>query len=205
MLPIAGDGPVSLSSMCRDEPGATRAAESLGRPARCSVSETPAPSTPDGGGCDTDLFRRVAGHWATGVAVVTTVDAAGRPFGLTMSAVTSLSLSPMQFLICVDERAESLAPLLASGFFCINLLAAGQEEVSRRFASKIADKFAGVPHRIHDSAVPVLEGTVAHVVCRIASALPGGDHRIIVGEVLDADAPGGEPLLHFRGGYRALQ
>jgi len=119
--------------------------------------------------------------------------------------ITSLSLSPMQFLICVDERSESLAPMLASGFFCINLLASGQEEISRRFAGKSADKFAGVPHRIHASSVPVLEGTVAFAVCRIASALPGGDHRIIVGEVLHADASGGDPLLHFRGGYRALQ
>ncbi|HTZ81298.1 MAG TPA: flavin reductase family protein [Stellaceae bacterium] len=178
-------------------------AESVER-RRDVMSEAAAPSSPQAG-CDTALFRKVAGHWATGVAVVTTVDAAGRPFGLTMSAVTSLSLSPMQFLICVDERSDSLAPMLASGFFCINLLAAGQEEISRRFASKLMDKFTGVPHRRHGSAVPVLDGTVAHVVCRITAALPGGDHRIIVGEVLDADAPGGEPLLHFRGGYRALQ
>ena len=169
------------------------------------MSEISASLSPESGGCDPATFRRVASHWATGVAVVTTVDGEGRPFGLTMSAVTSLSLSPMQFLICVDERSESLAPMLTSGFFCINLLASGQEEISRRFANKSLDKFAGVPHRIHENSVPVLEGTVAFVVCRIASALPGGDHRIIVGEVLHADAPGGDPLLHFRGGYRALQ
>ena len=169
------------------------------------MSEIAESLSPEAGGCDSATFRHVASHWATGVAVVTTVDGEGRPFGLTMSAVTSLSLSPMQFLICVDERSDSLAPMLASGFFCINLLASGQEEISRRFAGKSLDKFAGVAHRVHASSVPVLEGTVAFVVCRIATALPGGDHRIIVGEVLHADAPGGDPLLHFRGGYRALQ
>lgn len=150
-------------------------------------------------------FRHAAGSWTTGVAVVTTLDGDGRPFGLTMSAVTSLSLRPQQFLICVDRAADSLPALERSGLFCINLLARGQEDVSRRFASKSADKFAGVPHRqLAGSGLPVLGGVIGFVACRVAAMLPGGDHVIVIGDVLQAEAHGGEPLVHFRGEYRAL-
>jgi len=150
-------------------------------------------------------FRRVAGSWATGVAVVTTVDADGRPFGLTMSAVSSLSLDPPQFLICVDRRADSLPALERSRLFCINLLGRGQEELSRRFASTIADKFGGMPHhRLAVSGLPVLAGVIGFVACRVGALLPGGDHVIIIGDVLQAETFGGEPLVHFRGEYREL-
>src|SRR5689334_3760128 len=83
---------------------------------------------------DGAIFRRIAGNMATGVSVVTTVDADRRPFGLTMSAVVALSLDPALFLICVNERSESLTAMLASSLFCINVLACGQEETSQRFA-----------------------------------------------------------------------
>ena len=153
---------------------------------------------------DNAAFRRVAGSWATGVAVVTTADADSRLFGLTMSAVSSLSLDPQQFLICVERTADSLPVMERSGLFCINLLARGQEAVSRRFASKDEDKFAGIPHRRIASGLPVLDGVIGYVACRVNALLPGGDHVIVVGDVLDLEAFGGDPLMHFRGEYRTL-
>ena len=153
---------------------------------------------------DAAAFRRVASAWATGVAVITTMDADGRLFGLTMSAVSSLSLEPQQFLICVDRSADSLAALEQSRLFCINLLERGQEDVSRHFASKLDDKFRDVPHRRLASGLAVLDGVIGFVACRVAALLPGGDHVIVVGDVLDAETFDGEPLVHFRGEYRAL-
>jgi 3-hydroxy-9,10-secoandrosta-1,3,5(10)-triene-9,17-dione monooxygenase reductase component len=153
---------------------------------------------------DGAAFRHVAGSWATGVAVVTTVDTDGRVFGLTMSAVSSLSLHPQQFLICVERTADSLPPLERSGLFCINLLALGQEAISRRFASKISDKLAGIPHRMLASGLPVLDGVIGYVACRVSALLPGGDHVIVVGDVVQLEALGGDPLVHFRGQYRSL-
>ncbi|MFT8243976.1 flavin reductase family protein [Roseomonas sp. BN140053] len=153
---------------------------------------------------DVATFRHVAGHWASGVAVITTRDAAGRLFGLTMSGVTSLSISPMQFLICVDNRSTSLPAILESEHFCINYLAAEQEQVSRTFAGKSEDKFATVPYRLLPSGTPAIDGALALIDCRIASSMPGGDHTIIVGDVLHAEASEREPLVHYRGRYRGL-
>ena len=145
-----------------------------------------------------------AGSWATGVAVVTTTDAHGRLFGLTMSAVSSLSLDPQQFLICVDRAADSLPVMERSRLFCINLLAYGQETISRRFASRNEDKFTGIPHRRLASGLPVLDGVIGYVACGVNALLPGGDHVIVVGDVLQLEAFGGDPLVHFRGEYRSL-
>lgn len=151
-----------------------------------------------------DSFRFLASHWATGVSVVTTCDDHGRVFGLTMSAVTTLSLQPMQYLICIDERSTALAALLQSGQFGINYLAADQAELSQRFASKAADKFAAVPYRRLNSGVPMLDGVIGFVECKVNTALSGGDHKIVIGDVQRLIVPGGDPLVHFRGEYRRL-
>jgi flavin reductase (DIM6/NTAB) family NADH-FMN oxidoreductase RutF len=149
-------------------------------------------------------FRFLAGHWATGVAIVTTAADDGRKYGLTMSAVTTLSLEPMQFLICVDNRSSALAAILQAQKFGINYLGLGQQELAHRFSRAIPNKFAGVAHRCTASGVPVLKGVIGFVECRLSVAVPGGDHRIIIGDVQEMIVPGGEPLVHFRGQYRKL-
>jgi 3-hydroxy-9,10-secoandrosta-1,3,5(10)-triene-9,17-dione monooxygenase reductase component len=149
-------------------------------------------------------FRVLGGHWVTGVAVVTTFDRHGAPFGLTMSAVTTLSIDPVQFLICIDNRSSTLAAMLQSGLFGINYLAAGQADLSRRFASATPDKFSGIPHRRIPTGIPVLNGCLAFAECAVHAALPGGDHRIVIGNVQSLLIRGGEPLVHFRGEYRTL-
>lgn len=149
-------------------------------------------------------FRFLASHWATGVAVVTTVDTGGRPCGLTMNAVTTLSLDPMQYLICIDNRASALPALLESGLFGINFLRADQAELSSRFAGKAADRFSDVAYERTSSGVPMLDGIIGFVECVVHTAAPGGDHRIVVGDVRHIVVPGGEPLIRFRGDYRQL-
>ena len=149
-------------------------------------------------------LRRVMGCFATGVTVITTRDQAGRPYGLTANAVTSLSLEPPLLLICVDRKAETFPHFFDSKIFVLNILAEGQEEVSRRFAKTGGDKFAAVPYRIGHLDTPILEGTLGHVECRIIETLEGGDHVIHVGEVQHADARDGRPLLFYRGRYHQL-
>ena len=153
---------------------------------------------------DPATFRVIAGHWVTGVAVVTTVDAAGNPYGLTVSAVSSLSIEPIQFLVCVDNRSESLPALMESGLFCINYLSDKQQDLSKRFARKISSKFADLSYRRLPNGLPLLEGGLGFVACRVAAVFPGGDHQIIIGQVEYAEASGEEPLVYFRGGYRRL-
>lgn len=150
-----------------------------------------------------DDYKLLSSNWATGVAIVTTVDASGRPFGLTLSAATSLSIDPMQFLVCVDERSNTLPALLESRVFGINMLSQRQKSVSNLFASKAADKFDGLNFTLVRN-VPQIAGVIGFARCQVAHVLQGGDHKIIVGDVTDIHVGGGDPLVYFRGGYRHL-
>ena len=149
-------------------------------------------------------FRTVMGHFATGVAVVT-VDAPGGPQGMTANAVASLSLDPVLVLVCFDNGARTLPEVRRTGRFGVNVLAAGQEHLARRFASKDDAKFAEVAHSVHDG-IPVLDGALAWVGCALERLVPGGDHTIGIGAVHAAELgpPGTEPLVWFRGGYGSL-
>jgi flavin reductase (DIM6/NTAB) family NADH-FMN oxidoreductase RutF len=152
-----------------------------------------------------DAFKDVMGSFAAGVTVVTTVDAEGRKWGLTATAFTSLSLEPPLCLVCVDKRAGSHAPLTASRKFAVNMLEADQDEISNRFASRIDDKFEGVPHQAGKATgCPLLEGVIASMECEVTEILPGGDHDIFVGELKSVAVAEGEPLLYWRGKYRTV-
>jgi 3-hydroxy-9,10-secoandrosta-1,3,5(10)-triene-9,17-dione monooxygenase reductase component len=154
--------------------------------------------------CDPEQFRQVASRWASSVAVITTADESGRLFGLTMTAVTSLSVEPLQYLICLDERSETLSAILASGRFCINFLGSRQMDVSNAFASKAAEKFRSVSYKLIESGVPVLDDSLAFIECSVATHVRGGDHRIIIGDVVQANWSEAEPLLYYRGHYRNI-
>ena len=151
-----------------------------------------------------DKFRQIASHWLSGVAVVTSVGADDKPVGMTMSAVTSLSLEPAQFLICVDNRAKTLAAISSSRSFCINYLREDQEAVAVAFARSGENKFASFPFHAGLGGAPVLEGTVAFVECTLEAIYPGGDHAIIVGNAVHGEAFGGDPLGYHRGNYQRL-
>jgi len=144
------------------------------------------------------------GMFATGVTVLTTRDAQGRPYGLTANAVTSLSLEPPLLIICIDKRAETHPHFFDSRCFVVNILAEDQAELSIHFAKSGGEKFGALPFITNRDGVPVLEGTLAHVECRIVETHEGGDHVIHIGEVQHAEVRGGRPLLFFQGKYRRL-
>jgi flavin reductase (DIM6/NTAB) family NADH-FMN oxidoreductase RutF len=149
-------------------------------------------------------LRRVMGHFATGVTVITTCDEQGRPFGLTANAVTSVSLVPPLILICVDKKADTYPYFDRSKVFAINVLSDEQETISRRFATSGIEKFDGIGYRKSDIGCAILDNAVGHIDCRIVQSYDAGDHTIYVGEVEGADAQDVPPLLFFRGGYRKL-
>ena len=153
---------------------------------------------------DTDRYRTVVGHFATGVAIVTCHGAEG-PAGLTTNAVTSLSLDPLLLLVCFDNGSRTLPAVRSSRRFAVNVLAADQGELAAVFASKrvARAKFEAVTHTVAHG-VPVLDGALAWLACDLRELLPGGDHTIGIGAVTHADAREGEPLVFFRGAYRGL-
>lgn len=144
-------------------------------------------------------FRAVMGHFATGVTVVT----ASGPVGMTANAVCSLSLDPLLVLVCFDNSARTLPIVQETQRFGVNVLAAGQEELARLFASKAPEheKFAGVQHTVHDG-VPIIQDTLAWVACTLQELIPGGDHTIGIGAVTAAEIGSGDPLLWYQGRYR---
>lgn len=152
-----------------------------------------------------DDFRRVLGHFATGVTIVTTCDADARPTGLTVSAFASLSLDPPLVLVCVDHKSQSYPALWEGGCFAVNVLTTAQEAVSRRFASTRTDKFDGVPHRLGERGAPLIEGALAQLECATVSRHVEGDHTIFVGHVERAWTGAGEPLVYYRGRYAQLR
>jgi flavin reductase (DIM6/NTAB) family NADH-FMN oxidoreductase RutF len=153
---------------------------------------------------DKNELRRVMGHYATGVTVITTFSKEGKLHGLTANAVSSLSLEPPLLLICVDKKAESYPSFEESGVFTVNILADDQEDISRRFAVSGGEKFEGVAYRRGANGAPILHGVLAHLECKVHASFDGGDHTIYVGLIQEAETRDAKPLLFYRGGYRAL-
>lgn len=149
-------------------------------------------------------LRNVMGNFATGVTIITTKNAAGKPFGLTANAFSSLSLDPPLLLICVDKKVDCYAYFDESQVFGVNFLSEDQDQLSTRFATKGIEKFEGVSYQLGELGVALLDGAAAHMECTVASAYEGGDHTIYVGEVQTAKVLGDRPLLFFRGKYFKL-
>ncbi|HSE09124.1 MAG TPA: flavin reductase [Nocardioidaceae bacterium] len=147
-------------------------------------------------------LRRAFGQYATGVTVVTTRDDAGRPWGMTANSFTSVSLNPPIVLWAAGKSSPSLPAFTAADRFAVNVLASDQHHLSRQFATSGAEKFEGVDLVGPESDVPVLEGIVAHFVCRKTQEVDAGDHVVFLGEIEAYDAPGGEPLVFHSGAYR---
>jgi flavin reductase (DIM6/NTAB) family NADH-FMN oxidoreductase RutF len=154
---------------------------------------------------DHDLFRAVLGRFASGITIITARDEHGTPHGMTVSAFSSLSLDPPLILVCIGHDA-TMAPLMARATsFAVNILSAGQEAVSRRFAGKVDDRFAGIGYHDGELGDPVLEEVLAWIQCRIVARHEAGDHVIVVGQAEQAGATDGKPLLYYRGGYATLE
>ncbi len=152
-------------------------------------------------------FRHAMGHFVTGVTVVTSVGADGKPVGTTANAVSSLSLEPPLILVCFDRASLTLEAVRARGAFAVNMLADCQRQLSVNFARRgLAAAWEGVRHKAGATGCPRLHGAVAVVECTVEHELPGGDHEIIIGRVrhVDTGDPGLGPLVYWRGGYTSL-
>jgi flavin reductase (DIM6/NTAB) family NADH-FMN oxidoreductase RutF len=153
---------------------------------------------------DTQELRRVMGHFATGVTVITTKDRDGTPQGLTANAFMSLSLNPPLILISVDKGATCYGCFEPQNGFAVNFLSEEQEQISRRFATKGIDKFAGLQWKEGNNGAAILDGVLGYVECKITQCYDGGDHTIVVGEITGVSAAGTRPLLFFKGKYQKL-
>ena len=176
---------------------------------RPSSREDPAPPQPPGP--SPDRFRSVLGRFVTGITVMTSVSEDGEPHGMTANAVTSVSLTPPLVLVCVDRTAIMSDVVTRSQRFALTILTADQEGWSRWFADPDRPsgpgQFAGVATTTMATGSPLLVGGLAWLDCRVWASYDGGDHVIVVGEVIDLEAsddPSAVPLLYHRGDYAQL-
>ena len=153
---------------------------------------------------DPQVMRDVLGHFASGVTVVTALTDDG-PLGFTCQSFSSLSLDPPLVVFAPGRGSRTWPRLRAMGRFCVNVLAQGQDDLSRAFARSGTDKFAGVHWVPSPYGSPVLDDVVAWIDGELWAEYDGGDHTIVVARVLDLGANAGKrPLLYHRGSYGLL-
>ena len=142
--------------------------------------------------------------WPSGVTVVTTADEDGRPWGFTATSFTSLSMNPPMILVCLAVGAECRRVFERSHRFAVHILGSEQAELARRFATRGADKFAGLraPRGVGD--VPLIEGAVARLECRATERVAGGDHIVLIGTVHRVALGEAEPLVYHRRAFHRL-
>ena len=148
---------------------------------------------------DKCLLRDTFGSFATGRTIVTTCQPNGQPRGLTASSFTSVSLDPPLLLVCIAKEALSCNTLENADYFAVNILASNQEEISSLFAAQSAEKFKITKWRANTQKIPLIEGTVANFSCARHRLVDGGDHLILMGEVLSFEVRQGTALGYDSG------
>jgi flavin reductase len=159
---------------------------------------------------DSSAFRQAMGSFPTGVSVVTVACDGGDMHGTTVNSFSSVSLDPMLVLVCLDKTSRGLGLIERAGAFVVNVLSAGQRDVSRWFASRQrpagSAMFDGVPFEPGVTGGPVLLEAAASFDCRLRQSHRAGDHVIVLGEVVAlVHRPRLEPLIFHAGTYKALK
>jgi len=156
----------------------------------------------------TSEFRLALGQFATGVTVVTAERGPGQVHGMTANSLTSVSLDPLLILICVSHSAQLLPLVQRQKRFGVNILKDHQRAISEYFArteeNAETEKRLGVRYRWTQTGIPLLEGALAHLACKVVASHAAGDHTIFVAEVESVEVYDGEPLLYLRGNYRQV-
>ena len=152
------------------------------------------------------LFRQLLGCFPTGVAVITTRAADGRPAGLTCNSFSSVSLEPPLVLFSLRKASSLLGTFAEADAFAINILSERQDALSGRFASsKIADKFEGVAWRPGPLGMPIIEDCLASFECSVHARHEAGDHDVFIGEVKHmSSGPADQALVFYKGAYMML-
>lgn len=152
---------------------------------------------------DARKFRSALGHFATGVTIITARGVDGQPVGITANSFNSVSLDPPLVLWSLGSSSNSRAAFESADEFAIHVLGQEHEELSNRFATSAANKFAGM--NLAETGVPLLDCYAARFRCRKVQCQHVGDHLLFIGEVLAFETRESAPLLFVRGGYAHAQ
>jgi flavin reductase (DIM6/NTAB) family NADH-FMN oxidoreductase RutF len=157
-------------------------------------------------GDDGRTLRDAFGGFATGVTIITAIAPSGEPVGLTANSFTSLSLDPPLLLVCIANNANSACALKSASHFAVNVLQIDQQTTSNRFAGKGEDRFASTNWTVGETGAPLLNDSLSIFECSQHAVHDGGDHFVLIGEVVRASFESDyDPLIYFRGKYRLLK
>lgn len=154
---------------------------------------------------DDRAFRNIVGNFCTGVTIITTQNDSSQPIGFTANSFTSLSLNPKLVLFNIDKKSTSYTAFVSADHFAINILSDDQIDLSKQFSKSGVERFEGVAYTKDVTGSPILQGSLAYLDCKVKNLYEGGDHTIVVGEVLSANSLPGNPLLFFQGKYSEIK
>jgi flavin reductase (DIM6/NTAB) family NADH-FMN oxidoreductase RutF len=158
-------------------------------------------------GIDPEILRKGMRQWASGVTVVTS-HLGGERHGMTVSSFTSISLQPPLVLISIEQGRRTHEMIKASGVFGVTILCVEQQEISDRFAGRVADgndRFEGLKTYTLTSGVSFISGGLAGLDCKVVAAVDSGDHTLFIGDVVDIFIDSGNrPLLYYNRKYHQL-
>jgi 3-hydroxy-9,10-secoandrosta-1,3,5(10)-triene-9,17-dione monooxygenase reductase component len=164
-------------------------------------------------GIEPDVFRRVMGHFVTGVTVVTALDG-DRPYGITVNALSSVSLQPPLVMVALDRRRFLTPVVRAGGRYAVNILGEDQQALSDCFAGAPVtpgrEAFCGASWQPGPSGLPLLDGAIATLECTVVQTFSAGDHDLFIGEVETLGSHGKQgsepmPLLYYRRRYLRIE
>ena len=150
-------------------------------------------------------FRKACGSFATGVAVLTVATSEGKPHGITINSIVSLSLDPPLVMVAIAHISTQLPAFDAGEHFAVNILQDDQRDISSRFARPGEHRFDYAEWEKGIEDTPLLSGAIAIIECRVTQRFDAGDHRVLVGEAVRVRTQEGKPLLYFRSSYRYLE
>lgn len=151
---------------------------------------------------DDRMFRNAMGKFATGITVITT-EVDGNVHGMTANAFMSVSLNPKLVVVSIDHKARMHDIIKNAGKFAVSILEKDQEEYSMIFAGQRKDEEDIQFKRFND--MPVIEGALVNLTCKLHDAHVAGDHTLYIGEVTDLSMQEGDPILYFGGKYRNIE
>jgi len=149
-------------------------------------------------------LRNAFSNFATGITVITSLDAEKTPIGITANSFSTVSLEPPMVSWCIGRQSTLFKNFQQAEYFAVNILSSGQRSTSELFSSSHSDKFSQHSWHYDKHKLPLLDGCVCQLVCRTEHRYSGGDHIILVGQVLDIVNNNMPPLIYHGGQYQTL-
>lgn len=144
-----------------------------------------------------DTFKKIMGHYPTGVTIVTSLNQHDKPIGITVNSFASVSLEPLMLLWCIDRGVSTFQDFCSADKFAVHILASDQADACWAFAGKSPNRFSTVNWNLSENNLPIISGALGVLQCQTVNRIDAGDHVVLIGEVISLKKYNKAPLLYF--------